>query len=56
MDFEKLSAGGGARGWIQNSPKFARLHFHFWLRNQGKGGEHSDMMSIMQEIHVLLIK
>ena len=29
MYFEKLSAGGGVRGWIQNSPESARLHSVF---------------------------
>ena len=56
MNFEKPPAGGGARGWIRNRPKSARLHFRFWTINQGKCREHSAMVSIMQEIHVLFIK
>ena len=55
-NFEIPPTGGGARGWIRNSPELAGFHFHFRLRNQGKGGEHSAMGSIMQWIHVLFIK
>ena len=39
MNFEKLPAGGGARGWIRKCPGSARICFHFWPRNWGKGGE-----------------
>ena len=39
MYFEKLLAGGGVSGWIQNSPESARLCFHFHPINRGKGGE-----------------
>ena len=56
MNFQKLLEGGGAHGWIRNIPELARLRFHFRLRNLGKVGEHSAMVSIMQEIHVLFIK
>ena len=56
IDFKKPPAGGGARGWIRNSTKLECLHSHFRPINQGKDGEHSAMVSIMQEIHVLFIK
>ena len=39
MNSEELTAGGGVCGWIRNSPKSARLCFHFWLWNRGKVGE-----------------
>ena len=39
INFEKLPAGGGARGLIRNSPKLARLRFHCRFINRGKGGE-----------------
>ena len=31
LNFEKPPAGGGARGWIQNSPESARLRFQFYF-------------------------
>ena len=37
MNFEKPPVGGGARGRIRNSPKWARLSFHFRPINRGKG-------------------
>ena len=55
-NFEKPLVGGGVRYLTQNSPEPARLHFHFWPGNQEKGAEHSAMVNIMQEIHVLFIK
>ena len=55
-EFQKPPAGGGTHGLTQNSPELARLHFHFRPINRGKGGEHSAMASIIQKIHVLLIK
>ena len=39
MNFEKPPAGGGARGYIRNSPELARLRFYCRPRNRGKGGE-----------------
>ena len=39
MNFEKLPAGGGARGRTRNSPGSTRLHFQFRPINRGKGGE-----------------
>ena len=56
MNFEKPPGRGEARVWIQNSPEFACLHLHFRPIYRGKGGEHSAVVSIMQEIHVLFIK
>ena len=56
MNYEKPPAGGGVREWIRISLELARLHFHFRPRNQGKGGEHIAVVSIMQEIHALFIK
>ena len=53
---EKSPAGGGSRGWIRNGPKLVRLHYHLMPINQGKGGEHSAMVSITQSIYVLFIK
>ena len=56
MNFEKPPVRGGEHYLTQNSPEPARLHFHFRTRKREKGGEHSSMVSIMQEIHVLFIK
>ena len=37
MSSEKPQTRGGPRGWIRNSPESARLRFHCWPKNQGKG-------------------
>ena len=36
-EFQKTPVGGRLRGWIGNSPEWARLSFHGRPRNQGKG-------------------
>ena len=56
MNYEKPPAGGGERVWVQNSTELAHLHFHFQPRSRWKVGEHSPMVTIMQEIYLLFIK
>ena len=49
---EKTPSGGGARGRIRDSPKLARLCFHFRPINIGKRGE---VLTVVIAIEVALI-